>query len=80
MHYMEYLERASAKIGAKFMEYRPETGSWVFEVIDLMVFNSVILIRTVIHVSIKFVISTRQNVVDYSVQFILVWRFFTAVL
>jgi len=33
MHYMEYLERASAKIGAKFIEYRPETGSWVFEVI-----------------------------------------------
>jgi len=29
---MEYLERASEKIGAKFIEYRPEQGAWVFEV------------------------------------------------
>lgn len=32
MGYQEKLERATAKIGAKFVDYRPETGSWVFEV------------------------------------------------
>jgi nuclear pore complex protein Nup98-Nup96 len=30
--YQDRLERASAKIGAKFCDYLPETGSWVFEV------------------------------------------------
>ena len=33
MSYMDRLERASHRIGAKFIDYRPETGSWVFEVI-----------------------------------------------
>ena len=32
MNYTDKIERASAKIGAKFLDYRPETGSWVFEV------------------------------------------------
>lgn len=32
MHYQEKLEKITAKIGAKFLDYRPETGSWVFEV------------------------------------------------
>ena len=32
MDYAKTLERASLKQGARFMEYRPETGSWVFKV------------------------------------------------
>ncbi|XP_071485377.1 nuclear pore complex protein Nup98-Nup96-like [Diadema antillarum] len=32
IEYEERLERATAKLGAKFIEYRPETGSWVFQV------------------------------------------------
>ncbi|KAI5620164.1 nuclear pore complex protein Nup98-Nup96, partial [Silurus asotus] len=32
MNYEERLENASRKQGARFLEYRPETGSWVFEV------------------------------------------------
>uniref|UniRef100_A0A8B9KKL9 Nuclear pore complex protein Nup98-Nup96 n=1 Tax=Astyanax mexicanus TaxID=7994 RepID=A0A8B9KKL9_ASTMX len=32
MNYEGRLENASCKQGARFLEYRPETGSWVFEV------------------------------------------------
>lgn len=32
MNYEERLENVSRKQGARFLEYRPETGSWVFEV------------------------------------------------
>ncbi|XP_053703664.1 nuclear pore complex protein Nup98-Nup96 isoform X4 [Synchiropus splendidus] len=32
MAYESRLERASRRQGARFLEYRPETGSWVFEV------------------------------------------------
>ena len=32
MRYQDKLEKASLKIGAKFVDYLPETGSWVFEV------------------------------------------------
>lgn len=30
--YQEKLERVTARIGGKFLDYRPDTGSWVFEV------------------------------------------------
>ncbi|XP_069046230.1 nuclear pore complex protein Nup98-Nup96 isoform X3 [Lepisosteus oculatus] len=33
MNYEGRLENASRKQGARFLEYRPETGSWVFEVV-----------------------------------------------
>ncbi|XP_064414128.1 nuclear pore complex protein Nup98-Nup96 isoform X2 [Latimeria chalumnae] len=33
MNYEERLENSSRKQGARFREYRPETGSWVFEVV-----------------------------------------------
>ena len=32
LNYEEKLQRACNKLGAKFVEYRPETGSWVFKV------------------------------------------------
>lgn len=32
INYEGRLEKASRKQGARFLEYRPETGSWVFEV------------------------------------------------
>ena len=32
MGFSARLEKSTMKMGAKFMEYRPETGSWVFAV------------------------------------------------
>lgn len=39
MNYEGRLEKASRKQGARFLEYRPETGSWVFEVSPLDFFG-----------------------------------------
>ena len=32
MSYKEKLERANCRTGARFLGYRPETGSWIFKV------------------------------------------------
>lgn len=32
MNYQEKLEEMTTRMGGKFIDYRPETGSWVFEV------------------------------------------------
>ena len=32
LNYEEKLQKACIKLGARFVEYRPETGSWVFKV------------------------------------------------
>ena len=32
MNYHDKVEQASSRINAKFIDYRPDTGSWVFEV------------------------------------------------
>ena len=32
MRYAEKVQHSTTKIGARFKEYRPETGSWIFEV------------------------------------------------
>ena len=32
MHYAEKVERSTLKMGATFIDYLPETGSWIFEV------------------------------------------------
>lgn len=35
MRYAEKVERSTLKMGATFVDYLPETGSWIFEVRQL---------------------------------------------
>ena len=32
MKYAEKVEHSTTKIGARFIDYQPDTGSWIFEV------------------------------------------------